>query len=112
MELLDALKDYQHILLLAGIGWGYFKLKEINKAASDEAKAKEVERHEAAKDEIHAALANGIGQLVDKKNTEQDLRWTMNLRAEFQAHEARESESIRRIVESFPYDRRSNHRSK
>lgn len=101
VDLLEVLKDYQHVLLVVAVGYGYMHLKKVQQAAREEAKEAEKEQHEAAKAEIHAALANGIGNLIDKKNQEQDARWMAALKNEFQAHEMREAESIRRVVHDF-----------
>ena len=104
LDLLETFRDYQHIVLAAGAIWAYFRFKKLQDDAQKEAKKVVDERHEAAKSEIHAALANGIGDLIDKKNTEQDTRWTLALRSEFSAHELRESENLRKALEEGKRD--------
>lgn len=97
-DLLSSLQDYQHVLLVGGVIWAYFRFKKLQDEAQREAKEVIESRHIAAKEEIHAALANGIGDLIDKKNMEQDTRWQLALRAEFVQHEQREESNIRSLI--------------
>jgi len=97
----EALVKYltpEHLLII-GIAYLFYRwLKRTQSEARDEHIKAEQGRHQAAKDEIRAALGNGIGDMMKKLNAEQDARWLAAMRQEFVAHEHREEEQTQKAI--------------
>lgn len=91
----------EHGLLLVGVAVGLVWV--IQKAIALRREAKEFVAHvvdERMPEAIKASLKNGIQELVDKKNAEQEGRMVKYIQQCFKDHEEREDANIAKLMEA------------
>lgn len=104
---MDLAPVQEHLALLVMVTVGAVWV--INKALALSKSAKSFVSHvvdERVPDSIKKSLNNGIQELVDRKNAEQETRMVKYIQECFKEHEHREEQNIERLLNAISRPRR------
>lgn len=86
MEILEAFKDYEHLILITAGVFAYFKWRDIERKTKSEAESEREEHKELVKEIIHSSLDNGIGLKMKSLIEEHEVRERANVREVMDHH--------------------------
>jgi hypothetical protein len=89
VELLKALQDYQHVLLVAAIYIGWKKLKEMRDEDLRESKTRDAELDARISKAVGDALKNGVGEMMRRLIADHEVVEQRHLSAYLKPYEAR-----------------------